>query len=1042
MSSFPSRQNREAAFSSRILGAVLALFFFSGACGLVYEIIWTRLLRLVMGNTIFSITTVLCAFMGGLAAGSYLGGRFIERRRDPLRIYALLEAAVGLYCLALPMIINVAEPLYRLIYRDYASSYYLFGLLRFAFCGMLLLVPATFMGATLPVLSTFVTASLDRIGRSVGRLYAINTFGAVLGAAAAGFVLIPALGVRHTIALACLVNLLVATAAYLLHRRTPWPGAAEPAAGPNRERSSSGADSVMVKKPLIAWVLLAGYGLSGLAALTYEVAWTRVLSLTIGSSVYAFSLMLTAFILGLAVGSMALSRFVDRWRNTMAALAVTELLIGISALAVVPVFGWLPMHFGRVIAELSESFWKLQLLEFGVVFAVMLVPTVLMGLAFPLATRAYVSATSGISRSVGSLYAANTVGSILGSFLGGFVLIPLLGLQRTILVAVGINIVVGCAILLWSPLVSRGRRVAAAAVSAAMAVALAWTLPPWDPATLTFGLYVLSREVKGHRTMQEIQEESRNYRVLFHKEGIFDTITVRQEGKVRTLMVNGKPDASTGDDMTTQQLLGHVPMFLHRDPKNVLVIGLASGVTLGACSMYPVQQMDCAEISPDMPPATHFFDDVNHRVLEDPRLRLIIADGRNHLALTDRTYDVIISEPSNPWIAGIADLFTVEFFRLCRQRLNDDGLACIWVQGYGIDWRAFRSILSAFAEAFPYVTVWEAILPGDYLLVGSQRPIVADSQAIGRRLEDPRFRADLSPIGIASPAEFLSRFVLNEKALPRLRDDVPVHTDDNGIVEYTTPRTMFSEHSPIRIAVELNRLRGVGLEDLVARTGSPDQRQEMMAQLDRLMRTRMHLVNALVAAEAKHQHESLMEYRAVAELDPNQPMLNTVLSGMLWQARQDVSQRRTKAAVGMFQGILEIMPNHPEANYQLGLLLYSQGQIRQAIEYCTRAVEAKPDWVDAMNSLAWMLATSPDPALRNGAKALSLAERVNQLVSNNAEILDTLAAALAETGQFDRAVSTARQAEALARSSGQGGLVAQLEARIAVYQAKKPYHEK
>ncbi len=223
MSASPTRRSQEVAFSPRAVGAVLALFFLSGACGLIYEIIWTRLLRLVMGNTIFSITTVLCAFMGGLAAGSWLGGKVIEHRRDPLRVYAVLEAAVGIYCLLLPRIIGAAEPMYRLIYRNYESSYTLFALLRFAFCGAILLVPATFMGATLPVLSRFFASSLDRVGRAVGRLYAVNTFGAFLGVAAAGFVLIPMLGVRRTIHLACLANLLVATVAYLLSRRYSLP---------------------------------------------------------------------------------------------------------------------------------------------------------------------------------------------------------------------------------------------------------------------------------------------------------------------------------------------------------------------------------------------------------------------------------------------------------------------------------------------------------------------------------------------------------------------------------------------------------------------------------------------------------------------------------------------------------------------------------------------------------------------------------------------------------------------------------------------------
>jgi spermidine synthase len=1025
----------------------LALFFISGACGLIYEIVWTRLLRLVMGNTVFSIATVLCAFMGGLAAGSYLGGKFIERRRDPLRIYAVLEAAVGIYCLLLPAIIGVAEPVYRLIYRHYDSSYYLFGLLRFTFCGTILLVPATFMGATLPVLSRFFAASLDRIGWAVGRLYAINTFGAFLGVAAAGFVLIPTLGVSRTIHLACLANLFVAGVAYLLYRRYPLPP--QPPGGVGQDRHIRGRSETAVpaggpgpmaaRRRVVAWVLLVGYGLSGLAALTYEVAWTRVLSLIIGSSVYAFSLMLMAFILGLAIGSMALSWFVDRWRNVLAALAVTELAIGASALLVVPVFGVLPMYVGWMAAEFSESFWKLQLVEFALTFALMLIPTTLMGLAFPLVVRAYAIVTAGIGRSVGSIYAANTVGSILGSFLGGFVLIPLLGLRGTIFAAVAVNILVGCAWLLLSPSGQFPRRVAMASVAAVIVAVWAWALPAWDPATLNLGIYTVTRMGKG-KTLQEVRRMTRGYKVLFHKEGIFDTITVREGGGERSLLINGKPDASTSVDMSTQQLLGHLPMFLHPKPDRVLVIGLASGVTLGACSLHPARQLDCVDISPDMAEATRFFNDVNHHVLEDPRVRLIIADGRNHLALTDREYDVIISEPSNPCVAGIADLFTVEFFRLCRQRLRDGGLVCIWVQGYSIDRQAFKSILRAFSDVFPHVTVWESLLPADYLLIGSQQPIVADCQEMERRLQEPSLREDVARMFMISPSELLANFVLSEKALTPLLAATPIHTDDNGLVEYSTPRTMFSGASTSPLMEELNRWRGTGLEDLLVRAADQDQVKEITAHAARLMEARRHLVNAMIANRRKQGLEALAEYKAAAEIDPNHPILRTVVGDLLTLSKEEEAQKRPDKAAALLQKILDIMPDHPEAHYRLAQLLYSQRQLRRAVEHFERAMAAKPDWAELMNNLAWILATSPDPTLRDGAKAVQLAERAVQLAPA-VETFDTLAVALAEAGQFDRAVSTARRAADLARKAGQMDLVRQIEARIALYQAGKPYRE-
>ncbi|MGA1842909.1 MAG: fused MFS/spermidine synthase, partial [bacterium] len=449
--------NREIVALKMTGGLVLFSFFLSGAVGLIYEIIWTRLLRLVMGNTVFSITTVLCAFMGGLSLGSFWGGKIIDRRSDPLRIYAFLEGAIGIYSLLLPWLIRSTEIFYRPIYQNYHSSFYLFSLIRFFFCGILLLLPTTLMGATLPVLTKFFIRASDRIGWTVGKLYAVNTFGAVLGVFSAGFLLVPAWGVRNTIYLAAMINLFICFCVYLLHRKTSLregePAEAKISSIKESERgfqieSDSEEAGLLSRKSLR--ILLIGYGLSGFAALVYEIAWTRILALIIGSSVYAFSIMLIAFIFGLALGSTIFSPFIDKMKDLILLLAVFEMMIGLSALLVVPFFGKLPLFVVKMILQFSHNFWLLQLTEFGLIFLLMLIPTTLMGAAFPLASRIYTRTRAVIGSSVGSIYAANTIGSILGSFMAAFILIPWLGIQKTILAAVLINIIVGSVFLSMS----------------------------------------------------------------------------------------------------------------------------------------------------------------------------------------------------------------------------------------------------------------------------------------------------------------------------------------------------------------------------------------------------------------------------------------------------------------------------------------------------------------------------------------------------------------------------------------------------------------
>ena len=326
----PSPDGKPVASSRAVGTVVLCAFFLSGACGLVHEVAWTRLLRLVMGNTVFTITTVLCAFMGGLALGSFLGGRFIDRRKDPLRVFAFLEGSIAVYCFLLPWLIPGAEPIYRWIYQNTHTSFYLFSLIKFLFSGTLLLIPATFMGATLPVLSRFFVRSLDQVGYPVGVLYSINTFGAVLGGAAAGFFLIPNLGVTLTIRTACLFNALVAVTAYYLYRRfgadlqetavvrEEVRKVQEIAEMGRKTKKKKGGHTRGTATPVIPvrivygprpmMLLLIGYGISGFAALVYEIAWTRALVLLIGSSVYAFSMILTAFVLGIALGSMGYAK--------------------------------------------------------------------------------------------------------------------------------------------------------------------------------------------------------------------------------------------------------------------------------------------------------------------------------------------------------------------------------------------------------------------------------------------------------------------------------------------------------------------------------------------------------------------------------------------------------------------------------------------------------------------------------------------------------------------------------------------------------------
>ncbi|MBN1818523.1 MAG: fused MFS/spermidine synthase [Sedimentisphaerales bacterium] len=1069
---------------------VLCAFFVSGAAGLIHEVAWTRLLRLVMGNTAFSITTVLCAFMGGLALGSFLGGRFIDRRKDPLRMFAYLEGTIAVYCFLLPWLIQGAEPIYRWLYQNTHTSFYLFSLIRFVFAGTVLLVPATFMGATLPVLSRFFVRSLDRVGYPVGMLYSINTFGAVLGGAAAGFFLIPALGVALTIRTACLFNGLVAVTAYLLFRRLgdDVQGHA-PVREEIREKAEKG-EAVKKKKeaaaPVVAtpaaagrivygpregMFLLIGYGVSGFAALVYEIAWTRALALLIGSSVYAFSMILTAFVLGIALGSMVYARFVDQIRDPMRALAVIQAAIGLTALPVVPLIGNLPFWVTGLISRFGSSFWQLQAVEFAMIVVIVLLPTTLMGAAFPLASRLFVRQSATVGKSVGTLYASNTVGNILGAFAGGFILIPVVGIENTLFVAVMINVLVGGLFFSLSRSLSMMYRGLVAGAVTAVAVVGIILIPPWNAGEMSFGpFYEALRHSKSiARSPAELRTFESQRKVLFHKEDVGATVTVKQlsDGSL-TLYTNGKPDASSRGDMPSQQLVAQIPLLLHPDPKSALVVGLASGISLGSAGRHPLERMDCVEIAPGMVAASRYFDDYNYRILDDPRVDLIIGDGRNHLALTDRKYDVIISEPSNPFIAGVADLFTREYFRLCRDRLTDRGVAAAWMQAYLIDKASFSSIVRTFQSVFPEMTLWKTA-KGDCIMVGSKGPLKVDYHKLQTRIRQKDVADDLARIGIRNMEDFLAHLVMGKSAVEKFAAGAKIHTDDNALVEFAAPRGLMMGIYQWPLLEAIEEHREADLSFLIAPESEAKALAETKAQTARLIEARGSAYRFYFFKNRGETVGMIEQLKKAAVLNPKDELFREAFDALRKEAFGLAEAGQIERAIVLYRQMIDILPRDAKSHYNLAMMLKrrgdpdgamghyreaarldpgyalalfqmaeihaEKGSAREAESGYRRTLQVKSDFIPAINNLARLLALYPDPRVRNVPEAVRLAEKGCRMTNyRDPLLLDTLAAAYAASGRYSEALSVAAQGLDIATAQGNNPLADRIRGRMKMYQ--------
>ncbi|MFQ5671960.1 MAG: fused MFS/spermidine synthase [Nitrospinales bacterium] len=953
---------------------VFLFFFLSGVTGLIYEVVWTRLLTLVMGNTHYSVATVLTAFMGGLALGSFLGGRLIDRGFDPLKVYAFLEFCIGVYCFFVPALTELALPLFKWIYAHYQDVYPRAAALRFLVCGVILLVPTAFMGATLPALSKFVARDTAFIGRDVGGLYAVNTFGAVLGALSSAFVLMPWLGLRTTIGFAAVVNIAIALTIVLFVSRARG-GGRQPAVEnlPEVARENpAGEGGAGRQGRLILWV----FGFSGVAAMVYQVAWNRIFSLVLGSSVYAFSLIVTTFVLGLALGAAVFSRLCGLFGNRVKALGLLQVGIGVSAFATLPLLGSVPLFNRWVYQNFGVEFALVQWSHFLIIFAFLFVPTFLMGGQFPVVIKIVAGSLSRVGRGVADAYAANTVGAIFGSFVGGFILLPWMGIQNSILGAAGLNIVLGVVLLLFASGPAFKRYVLPPALILCLLGARA--VPAWDKAVISSGSFMPYR-------IGDLDEALRKTnKILFYREGLHVTVTTELavSGNI-FLRVNGKTDASLALDMRTQLLSGYLPLFFHKRPDSVLVIGQGSGVTLGAVEQFPVKSVDLVEISGAVIDGSRFFAPFNHHALDDRRVRLILEDGRNHIALTDKKYDVIISEPSNPWISGVGALFTREFFDLSKKRLNPGGIICIWVHT-NMSPDNFKSVTGTFAAVFPYVSMWESIVGDDYLLIGSEEPYRLPYAKVQALLHDnPVIRKDLGGIGVGDVRDLMSLMAVSTEGLKKFSRGAPIHTDDNLLLEFQAPRYIYKDERAVLVRqmtpffkvdpdlLDFSGADAATRERVLGEMLAVKRSESQVGGIKRRARIEVLLEQALKAFNQGSRERALEIYSKILALDPEHVMtwLNrgNVYLDLGRFAEAEAAYKKTLAlnpyyifgsialgklylrtgrfaeAEGVLRKVNDWHPHDAEVRVYLGLAYVFQKRMEQALAEFETAVALDPD---------------------------------------------------------------------------------------------------
>ena len=774
-------------------------FFLSGLAGLIYEVVWARQLSLFLGITSFAHTAVITAYMAGLAAGSLFFGRWADRHTEPLKMYAWLEIGVGVYAALTPWLFTTLQYGYVAV-TDVSSIGTMNGhLTRFVIALLALLIPTFLMGGTLPLLVRGFVSELPAMGKVTGRFYGINTLGATVGTLLAGYLLIPALGVKATIFAGVVINLAVAAVVFVVLKR---PRLENIAARQARESSTQSKPAPEERlSPGLRNVILVGFGTAGFAALLSQMAWLRALILVVGGSVYAFTITLASFLAGIGLGSLLYMRYLAKpkgwlarsWMSKrMVQAAFLAFLISLTLLLGLPVIGKLPGWFvAGYSAGLHNNFTLFQLFVFTLCSSMIILPTLFMGILFPLVTAIWTRGVDRAGRGVGVAYAINTTGTILGALFGGLFVLPWLGVHYSIQMAAGLYFLVAVAFWFVSATGNlQVQRYRTAGIALLLLMSVAWLIPPWNKALMTGGVFVSPGEIVRQLPRNSLQQLVEKRRLLYYNEGIDGIVAVKESDDNRVLVINGKVDASSKHDLPTQVMLGQLPLALKPGAQSALVIGLGSGITAGTLATSPsLEDLVILEISKEVIEASAFFLTENYKVLLDHRVNLVTADARNYMMASSEYYDLIVSEPSNPRITGISNLFTDEFFKLAKSRLNSGGVMTQWFHTYSMSNENLKTVLKTFENNFKYVSVWSPMFE-DMVIIGSDQPYeisLANAPGVNTHIRDK----ELERAQVYSDRDLIRLYIFGGVELSEYIGNSKINSDDHPIIEFSAPKHLY-----------------------------------------------------------------------------------------------------------------------------------------------------------------------------------------------------------------------------------------------------------
>jgi spermidine synthase len=730
------------------------------------------------------MATVLSAFMGGLAIGSLIFGRLADKVKNPLRLFMLLEGGIGLFAVLFPFTFKGLINIYTPIIQNSGLTEYYGQVVKFIFSFVFLLIPTTLMGGTLPVIFKYFVRELKSLGWHVSSLFAVNNLGAVLGCFLAGFILIKTFGITASLYIAAAINLINALVVFLISKNISL----ENDIPEDKSNTPVNTDvSNILPKPLLRLVLWV-FAIEGFTTLAFEVIWTRIfIGFSFDKTTYFFSVIVLGFVFGLSLGSFLISKWVDNRKNLVTLLALLEVLIGLVSLALLMAFSKISLTL-NLERTVFDPWMKIIGKEYLIFFLILIIPATLTGMVYPIVSKLYADNIKKLGNRMGTIGFLDTIGSVVGSFIAGFVLIPLLGVVMSFIAVVVINITLGLLLLIFNESVTKKLRITLLSGTLVLSTLLIMKAPNkkyfswWDKSRYELWTNFVEK-------------------VPFYYEGVDATVTLRQYHNYIALNINGHNTAYTSlKDQIVNRMLGYVPYMVNSHPKRALVIGFGLGFTVESLIQPEIDTVDVAEICTGVIKSGLVMNEWNNAALKHPKVHTYLEDGRELLFKTLNRYDIITSNAVHPRLSN--NIYTQDFYDLCRNRMNKGGIMCQWATPNWLNEVEFKAQVKAFINAFKYCQLWY-INEYTIILLGSEEPININYTMIAERFKNAKVKEDLRNINMTEPFEFVSQFSIERNVLMKYCQDAPSNTDDFPIVEFSKTVNLAPDTSALQFIYDV-----------------------------------------------------------------------------------------------------------------------------------------------------------------------------------------------------------------------------------------------